>query len=98
MKSLVVFDLDGTLAPSKSALDAEMAAVLGRLLGIVKVAVISGGAWTQFEKQALAFLPHDDRLKGLSMLPTCDTKFYRFDGGWKKPTPRISPPTTRRRS
>ena len=84
MKSLVVFDLDGTLAPSKSSLDAEMAALLGRLLGIVKVAVISGGAWTQFEKQVLAFLPHDERLKSLSMLPTCGTKFYRFDGDWKK--------------
>jgi HAD superfamily hydrolase (TIGR01484 family) len=84
MKSLVVFDLDGTLAPSKSSLDAEMATLLGRLLGIVKVAVISGGAWGQFEKQVLAFLPHDDRLKGLSMLPTCGTKFYRFDGSWKK--------------
>ena len=84
MKSLVVFDLDGTLAASKASLDAEMAALLGRLLGIVKVAVISGGAWSQFEKQVLAFLPHDDRLKSLSMLPTCGTKFYRFDGDWKK--------------
>jgi hydroxymethylpyrimidine pyrophosphatase-like HAD family hydrolase len=84
MKSLVVFNLDGTLAPSKSSLDAEMAALLGRLLGIVKVAVISGGAWTQFEKQVLAFLPHDDRLKGLSLLPTCGTKFYLFDGDWRK--------------
>ena len=27
MKKLVVFDLDGTLAPSKAALDAEMAAL-----------------------------------------------------------------------
>jgi phosphomannomutase len=84
MKSLVVFDLDGTLALSKSSLDAEMAALLGRLLAIVKVAVISGGAWAQFERQVLAFLPHDDRLKSLSMLPTCGTKFYRFDGDWKK--------------
>ena len=84
MKSLVVFDLDGTLALSKSSVDAEMAALLGRLLAIAKVAVISGGAWSQFEKQVLAFLPHDDRLKGLSMLPTCGTKFYRFDGAWQK--------------
>jgi HAD superfamily hydrolase (TIGR01484 family) len=84
MKRLVVFDLDGTLAPSKSSLEAEIAALLGRLLGIVKAAIISGGAWAQFEKQALAFLPHDDRLKGLSMLPTCGAKFYRSDGGWKK--------------
>ena len=84
MKSLIVFDLDGTLALSKSSVDAEMAALLGRLLAIAKVAVISGGAWSQFEKQVLAFLPHDDRLKRLSMLPTCGTKFYRFDGAWKK--------------
>lgn len=51
MKKLIVFDLDGTLAPSKSPLDAETLALLHELLGIVKVAIISGGAWAQFEKQ-----------------------------------------------
>ena len=84
MKSLVVFDLDGTLAKSKSPLDPDMATLLDKLMCVMKVAVISGGAWSQFEKQVLAFLPHDDRLKSLSMLPTCGTKFYRFDGDWKK--------------
>ncbi len=61
-----------------------MAALLARLLGIVDVAIISGGACGQFEKQVLAFLPHGERLKGLFLLPTCCTKFYRFDGAWKK--------------
>ena len=84
MKSLIIFDLDGTLAESKSDLDGEMATLLARLLGTVDVAIISGGAWAQFEKQVLAFLPHDERLKRLSLLPTCGTKFYRFDGAWKK--------------
>ena len=60
MKKLVVFDLDGTLAESKSSIDAEMAQLLDRLLGIVKVAVISGGAWQQFEKQVLAHLRHGE--------------------------------------
>jgi len=83
MKSLVIFDLDGTLAESKAPLDAEMAALLTQLLDVVKVAVISGGAWTQFERQVLAYLPHDERLKQLSLLPTCGTKFYRFDGSWQ---------------
>ena len=32
MKKLVVFDLDGTLAQSKSSLDAEMATLLNQLL------------------------------------------------------------------
>ena len=44
------------------------------ILGIVKVAVISGGNWPQFEKQVLSALPHDERLKNLSILPTCGTK------------------------
>jgi phosphomannomutase len=83
MKSLIVFDLDGTLAESKAPLDAEMADLLTRLMEVVRVAVISGGAWTQFEQQVLARLPSDDRLKNLSILPTCGTKFYRFDGAWQ---------------
>lgn len=84
MKKLIVFDLDGTLADSKSALDAEMSALLHDLLGIVQVAVISGGDWPQFEKQVLANLPHDERLAHLSLLPTCGTKFYQFTGEWEQ--------------
>ncbi len=57
VKSLVVFDLDGTLAESKSALDAEMGSLLEELLDVVKVAVISGGDWPQFESQLLRGLP-----------------------------------------
>jgi len=48
------------------------------LLDLVKVAVISGAAWPQFEKQVLAKLPHHARLEQLSILPTCGTKFYQF--------------------
>lgn len=82
---LIVFDLDGTLAGSKSPLDSEMSGLLHDLLLIVKVAVISGGDWPQFEKQLLSNLPHDDRLANLSLLPTCGTKFYRYDSAaWKK--------------
>ncbi|MBN1578466.1 MAG: HAD-IIB family hydrolase [Chitinispirillaceae bacterium] len=84
MKKLIVFDLDGTLAESKSAFDTEMAALFSALLSIVKVAVISGGDWPQFEKQVLSNLPHDEHLKNLSLLPTCGTKFYQYTVDWKK--------------
>ena len=84
MKKLIVFDLDGTLAESKSSLDAEMAKLLTSLMGIVKVAVISGGNWPQFEKQVLSNLPHDEHLKNLSLLPTCGTKFYQYTKDWVK--------------
>ena len=84
VKKLIVFDLDGTLAASKSSLDAEMSNLLHDLLGVVKVAIISGGAWLQFEKQVLSNLPQDDRLTKLSILPTCGTEFFQYTGEWKK--------------
>jgi len=84
MMKLIVFDLDGTLAESKSSLDEEMAALLVRLLAVAKVAIISGGAWPQFERQLLTQLPDDDRLTGLSLLPVCGTQFYRYEGIWKR--------------
>jgi phosphomannomutase len=84
MKKLIVFDLDGTLAESKSPLDGEMSHLLDDLLGIVKVAVISGGDWPQFENQVLAHLSQDQSLVNLSLLPTCGTKFFRYAGDWKK--------------
>jgi phosphomannomutase len=82
MKKLIVFDLDGTLAPSKSSLAPETADLLRDLLRIIKVAVISGGAWAQFEKQLLTDLPHDSDLANLSLLPTCGTKFFQYDRKW----------------
>jgi HAD superfamily hydrolase (TIGR01484 family) len=84
VKRLIVFDLDGTLAASKSPLDPEMSALLHDLLGVVKVAVISGGSWLQFEKQVLSHLPQDERLARLSILPTCGTQFFHYIGGWKR--------------
>jgi HAD superfamily hydrolase (TIGR01484 family) len=84
MKKLIVFDLDGTLAESKAALDKEMAALLTALISIVKVSVISGGDWPQFETQLLSNLSHSETLGNLSLLPTCGTKFYQYKNGWKK--------------
>ena len=84
MKALVVFDLDGTLAQSKSSLDAEMAILLNRLLCHIKVSVISGGNWAQFQKQVLEHLASDDRLKNLSLLPTCGTQFFKYETSWEQ--------------
>lgn len=84
MKKLIIFDLDGTLAESKAALDKEMAALFSRLIATVKVAIISGGDWPQFEKQVLSHLTKEKHFKNLSILPTCGTKFYNYKHGWKQ--------------
>ena len=84
MKKLIVFDLDGTLAESKSPLDADMATLLNELLGMVRVAIISGGDWPQFEKQVLEKLGQNNNLINLSLLPTCGTKFFQYAAEWEK--------------
>lgn len=82
MKQLIVFDLDGTLAESKSDLDEEMVTLLDSLLGVAKVAIISGGDWPQFEKQILSHDFASSGLGNLSLLPTCGTKFYSYKSDW----------------
>jgi hypothetical protein len=83
MKRLIAFDLDGTLTPSKQPIDAEMAALLDRLIKYGTVAVISGGDWPQFETQLINRLPADTELDQLVVLPTSGTKLYRHDGQWR---------------
>src|SRR5580704_11179285 len=84
MKKLIVFDLDGTLAPSKGMIDAEMGTLFTALLEVVQVAIISGGSWDQFETQVIARLPQDARFGNLSILPTSGTTFYQYKDGWQK--------------
>jgi phosphomannomutase len=84
LKQLIVFDLDGTLAESKAAIDAEMSTLLTALLTVVKVAIISGGDFPQFEQQVLAHLPQHDHFDNLSLLPTTGTRFFQYNGGWHK--------------
>ena len=48
-----------------------------------------GGAWPQFEAQVLAELPRDERLARMSLLPTCGTKSFAYEGAWRELIPRI---------
>lgn len=81
---IAIFDLDGTLAESKSAITPEMAKALKRLLGRLDVAVISGGAWPQFESQLIGHLSLDAaETSRLHLFPTSGTSFYTLvDGKW----------------
>lgn len=80
MKKLIAFDLDGTLAPSKSFLNDEMSTVLDRLLDHFQVCVISGGKFGQFETQLLKDLKTSpEKLLKLHLMPTCGTQYYIYD-------------------
>lgn len=83
MKTMIAFDLDGTLAESKQAIGDEMSVLLKRLLDVASVAVISGGDWPQFEKQVVGRMQPDAKLERLFIMPTTGTKLFRFqDGKW----------------
>lgn len=85
MKKLIIFDLDNTLAQTKSKMTLEMAELLEKLLEKFSVAVISGGSYAQYEKQFLCMLPLPDALlEKLYIFPTNATSFYRFiDKKWQ---------------
>jgi phosphomannomutase len=75
---IIVFDLDDTLAPSKSRVDDSMVALLGELLSRIDVCIISGGRFEQFETQVLAPLSGSPDLARLHIMPTCGTQYYRW--------------------
>lgn len=81
-KELIVFDLDGTLSPSKFHIDAEMTELLKQLLLVKKVAVISGGQINQFEIELLQELKEAKvNYENLFLFPTCSSVCYKFENG-----------------
>jgi hydroxymethylpyrimidine pyrophosphatase-like HAD family hydrolase len=83
MHSLIIFDLDDTLAESKSAIEPDMADTLARLLEQTKVAIITGGKYEQIVKQVVSHLPPAVNLSNLSLFPTCGASYYHYiDDTW----------------
>jgi hypothetical protein len=85
-KKLAIFDLDGTLTPSKSAISPKTARLLVKLLGKMPVAVIGGGHFKQFQKQLVAKMPKTEKgLENLFLFPANSTSFFRLKSKkWKK--------------
>ncbi len=87
MKKVLAFDLDDTLAVTKSPISDEMSATLGGILEEFEVCIISGGRYEQFKTQVVDRLhiePH--KLNKLHLMPTCGTRYYRYnelDGEWQ---------------
>jgi HAD superfamily hydrolase (TIGR01484 family) len=84
-KKLIAFDLDGTLAPSKSHFNPRMVALFDQLLAKYQVCVISGAKYELFQRQFLTQITSEEAsLERLHLLPTSGTRYYRFQNGdWK---------------
>lgn len=78
-RKVIAFDLDGTLAASKSPITDRMSDLLGKLLERYQVCIMSGGKFEQFETQLIANLKVNPKLlENLHIMPTCGTRYYRF--------------------
>jgi phosphomannomutase len=79
-RRVLAFDLDDTLAVTKSPISDSIAALLGRALDQYEVCVISGGAFPQFQKQVIDRLTvAPGRFARLHLMPTSGTRYVRFD-------------------
>ncbi len=85
-KKVIISDLDGTLAESKSLIPLEMANVICSLLAKHFFAVVSGGALSQFKKQFLSQLHcEDEQLQNLYLFPTNGSACYVYkNGDWQE--------------
>ena len=79
-KKVLAFDLDGTLAITKSPLSDKMGEIMTRLLDKYDVCVISGGGYDQFIIQVVNRLESSPiQLRRLHLMPTCGTRYYRYN-------------------
>src|SRR5579872_4202966 len=74
----VGFDLDGTLALSKQALQPHMGELLEKLLERMPVAVLSGASFKQFERELLSHLPQGVHLESLYLFPANASQCYSY--------------------
>lgn len=80
IRKLIAFDMDDTLAVTKSPISDHMAGLLPRLMEKYEVCVISGGKFEQFKKQLIDRLDVSGQLlRKLHIMPTCGTRYYRYD-------------------
>jgi len=84
-KTIIAFDLDDTLAVTKSPVTPQMSELLVHLLDRYEVCVISGGKFEQFKTQVVDKLTATStQLDRLHLMPTSGTQYYRFNTATKK--------------
>ncbi|MFZ1360838.1 MAG: HAD-IIB family hydrolase [Candidatus Saccharimonadales bacterium] len=79
-KKVIAFDLDDTLAVTKSPISDRMSELLIKILDHYEICIISGGKFEQFKKQVVDRLEAPaHKLNRMHLMPTCGTRYYRYD-------------------
>jgi len=75
----LIFDLDGTLSVSKSALSPEMAEVFSKASQTLNLAIITGGMFYQIQEQVIDRLTREAHLGNISILPTSGSEMRMYN-------------------
>jgi phosphomannomutase len=80
MKKVLAFDMDDTIAITKSPISERMATAFNHILDTFDICIISGGNYELFGKQFISQLDVEaTKLTRIHLMPTCGTRYYRFD-------------------
>lgn len=84
MKKVLAFDMDDTIAITKSPISERMATAFNHILDNFDICIISGGNYNLFGHQFISRLDVDeDKLKRIHLMPTCGTRYYRYNESTK---------------
>lgn len=80
MKKVLAFDMDDTLTDTKTPVTDKMAKIIGDMLDSFDVCIVSGASFEQFKIQMVSHLNlSPTRLRRLHLMPTCGTRYYRYN-------------------
>lgn len=80
MKKVLAFDMDDTIAITKSPISDRMATAFNNILDNFDICIISGGKYELFKKQFISRIDAEpSKLNRIHLMPTCGTRYYRFD-------------------
>lgn len=84
MKKVLAFDMDDTIAITKSPISDRMAEAFNNILDSFDICIISGGNYNLFHHQFIDRLDLDEvKLKRIHLMPTTGTRYYRYDSKLK---------------
>ena len=87
-RTLLAFDLDETLAVTKSPISDYMASLLMRLVDQYQICIITGGRFDQITEHVIERLALSDAQKQrFHLMPTCGAQYFTFDpaeGQWAR--------------
>jgi len=80
----IIFDLDGTLAVTKSPLTDEMGQLVAQLTQKINVVIITGGRFEQIKKQVIDRLGENVVRSNFYVLPTTGSSMVAYDSKTKE--------------